>query len=158
MHKFVKLSLSLILSAAIVGCTANNGVRKQDVGVVTGGALGGVLGSQVGRGSGRVAATIGGTILGAFIGGSVGKSMDDVDQLKMQRALETNRTGQSTRWRNPDSGNTYVVTPTKTAVPSGASQPCREYTTTAYIGGKKEEIYGKACRQRDGSWKIVNSH
>jgi len=33
--------------------------------------------------------------------------------------------------------------------------PCREYYMTADIGGKKKQIYGKACRQADGSWKVV---
>lgn len=32
--------------------------------------------------------------------------------------------------------------------------PCREYYMTANIGGKKEQVYGTACRQADGSWKI----
>lgn len=51
------------------------------------------------------------------------------------------RTGVPSTWRNPDNGNQYVVTPTKTH--ETASGPCREYTIDAVIGGKP-----------DGSWKI----
>ncbi len=36
-------------------------------------------------------------------------------------------------------------------------QYCREFQQTVTIGGKTEEAYGTACRQPDGSWKIVDS-
>jgi surface antigen len=72
----------------------------------------------------------------------------------MQRALETAPTGKSVSWKNPDNGNKYTVKPTRTYY--SKDQPCREYVTHALIGGKKEQIYGKACRQADGSWKVMN--
>lgn len=34
-------------------------------------------------------------------------------------------------------------------------QYCREFTRDIEIGGKKEQGYGIACRQFDGSWEIV---
>jgi surface antigen len=119
--------------------------------MVIGGILGGVLGSQVGGGHGRTAATIVGTLVGAAIGGSVGRSMDETDRLKTAHTLETVRTGVPSTWRNPDTKNEYTVTPTKTT--ESDSGPCREYTIDALIGGKKETVYGTACRQPDGSWK-----
>lgn len=119
--------------------------------MVIGGILGGVLGSQIGHGDGTTAAIIIGTMLGGAIGGAVGKSMDDTDRLKTAHALETVRTGVPSQWRNPDSGNTYAVVPTKTYETS--SGPCREYMIDATIGGKLEKVYGTACRQEDGSWK-----
>ncbi|KPK40991.1 MAG: hypothetical protein AMJ69_00270 [Gammaproteobacteria bacterium SG8_47] len=57
-------------------------------------------------------------------------------------------------WRNPDTGNGYTVTPTKTY--ETAAGPCREYTIDAIIGGSTEKIYGTAGRQADGSWKVQN--
>lgn len=143
---------ALVATCMLVGgCTAQP--TKQDAGMVIGGVLGGVLGSQVGHGDGTTAAIIVGTMLGAAIGGSVGKSMDDVDRLKANQALETVRTGVPTSWKNPDTGNAYTVTPTKTVETS--SGPCREYTIDAMIGGKPEKVYGTACRQADGSWKTM---
>ena len=139
--------ISLLL--AISGCTSEP--TKQDAGMVIGGILGGVLGSQVGHGDGTTAAIIVGTMLGGAIGGSVGKSMDDVDRLKTNHTLETVRTGVPSQWKNPDSGNTYAVVPTRTYETN--SGPCREYTIDAMIGGKPEKVYGTACRQPDGSWK-----
>ena len=96
--------------------------------------------------------TIGGAVAGAAIGGVIGHYMDKTDKLQAQQALSNNKTGQATSWRNPDNGNTYTVKPMKTYYHSGT--PCREYITTAIIGGKKQQVYGTACRQADGAWKI----
>ncbi|KTC95707.1 glycine zipper 2TM domain-containing protein [Legionella taurinensis] len=141
------VSASLLLS----GCAQ---VNNEGIGTVTGGVVGGLIGSQFGGGSGKVAAAAGGALLGAYLGGNIGRTMDRLDRLEMQRALETAPTGKAVVWQNPDSGNRYTVRPTRTYYSN--SQPCREYTTRAIIGGKTQEIYGKACRQADGSWKVVS--
>lgn len=121
--------------------------------MVIGGALGGALGSQVGGGEGRTVATIVGTLVGASIGGAVGRSMDEQDRIKAAHTLETVRTGVASQWHNPDTGNEYTVVPTRTYDSGGT--PCREYTVNARIGGKREKVYGTACRQPDGSWRNV---
>jgi surface antigen len=136
----------------VVGC-AN--MSNQDSGTIAGGALGGFVGNQFGHGGGRAAATVAGVMLGAYIGNSIGRTMDDVDRMKMNQALENNQSSQPTSWHNPDSGNSYTVTPMKTYYNNG-NQPCREYSTTAIIGGKKQQIYGHACRQADGAWKVID--
>lgn len=149
--KLKRVALISVCSLSLVAC-AN--VSNEDVGTVTGGVVGGLIGSQFGGGSGKVAAAAGGALLGAFLGGNIGRTMDKVDRMKMQQALETAPSGRAVSWKNPDNGNRYTVTPNKTYY--RASQPCREYTTTANIGGKRQQIYGKACRQADGSWRVVN--
>ena len=145
------LLATLSLSIFLTGCAP---VTNEDVGTLTGGVVGGLIGSQFGGGSGKVAAAAGGVLLGAFLGGNIGRTMDRLDRLEMQRALETAPVGRTVTWKNPDTGNTYAVRPTKTYYAN--QQPCREYTTHALIGGKSQEIYGKACRQADGAWKVVN--
>lgn len=150
-----KLSTLIVISALTFSLTACEEISKQDVGAVTGGVLGGALGSTVGKGSGRIAAVVGGTLIGAIIGGSIGKTMDDVDRMKMTQALETAPTNAPYAWKNPDTGNSYTVTPTATVV-SANGQPCREYTTTAVIGTRHEQIYGRACRDAQGNWAIVS--
>lgn len=155
MKKLVALVACSILSLGLVGCENMN---RQDVGMLAGGLLGGALGTQVGHGSGRNAAIIGGTLLGGFLGSSIGKSMDDTDRLKVQQALEKNRTNQTATWTNPDTGAHYEVKPVRTykrKAPTGKPQYCREYLSEATINGEKQKIYGKACRQPDGSWKVV---
>lgn len=136
---------------ALLGCETPP--TQQQSGMVIGGVLGGVLGSQVGGGEGRTVATIIGTLAGAAIGGAVGRSMDQSDRMKTAHTLETVRTGVASRWRNPDTGNSYAVVPTRTY--ESREGPCREFTMDATIGGKPERVHGTACRQSDESWRIV---
>jgi hypothetical protein len=37
------------------------------------------------------------------------------------------------------------------------AQECREYATTAEIGGRMQRVIGTACRQPDGSWQVISS-
>ncbi|WP_131781805.1 RT0821/Lpp0805 family surface protein [Legionella gresilensis] len=141
------LATSVLLSSCVP-------INNEGVGSLTGGVVGGLVGSQFGGGSGKVAAAAGGALLGAYLGGNIGRTMDRLDRLEMQRVLETAPTGRPVTWRNPDSGNRYTVKTTRTYY-SNNQQPCREYTTRAIIGGKSQEIYGKACRQADGSWRVI---
>ena len=53
-----------------------------------------------------------------------------------------------------DSGHSGSVTPIRTYQSAGTY--CREYQQTVIIGGKQEQSYGTACRQPDGSWKVVS--
>jgi surface antigen len=149
--KWNLLAACVLLPLMLSGCeTAPN---KHDQGVVIGAIVGGVLGHQVGGGSGQTLATIVGTVAGAAIGGSIGQSMDDTDRMKVSAALETVRTDVSTQWVNPDTGYEYALTPTRTY--DEGTGPCREYVIDARIGGEPEQVYGTACRQADGSWKII---
>jgi surface antigen len=144
-------SLALTATLAVGGCATDQGQQEQ-TGMVIGGILGGVLGNQVGGGSGRTAAIIAGTLAGAAIGGAIGQSMDANDRERVSQSLETVRTGVPSRWHNPDTGNDFTVVPTRTY--DTASGPCREYTIDAMIDGRTEKVYGTACRQPDGSWRV----
>jgi len=143
----------LILLVLLLGGCAAQGPREES-GMVIGGVLGGMLGAQAGDHHMRPIAIIAGTLIGASIGGSIGSYMDETDRLRAGQTLETVRTGVSSTWRNPDTGVQYQFTPTRTY--TSGQGPCREYTMDAIIGGKKEEVYGTACRQSDGSWMITN--
>lgn len=148
----MKATCAVIAICAFTLSGCETPATKEQSGMVIGGVLGGVIGSQVGGGRGRTAATIIGALAGAAIGGNIGRSMDETDRLKTAHALETVRTGVPSQWRNPDTGNDYTVVPTRTYETNDG--PCREYTMDAIIGGKKETVYGTACRQADGSWRI----
>lgn len=149
MKKLALTSLSLTL--LLTGCAP---LDNEGVGTISGGVVGGLLGSQFGGGSGQVAAAAGGALLGAYLGGQIGRTMDRLDRMEMQRALETAPVGKAVVWSNPDNGNRYSVRPIRTYYVQ--RQPCREYTTHAIIGGRSQQIYGKACRQADGAWRVVN--
>lgn len=152
MKRIFTLFICLITSLSLAGCS---NFTKQDVGTVSGGVVGGLIGSQFGGGTGKLLAIGAGTLAGALIGGSIGKSMDDTDKLKAQKALEANAIGQPAYWTNQKTGTEYQVTPVKNVTVHG-NRYCREYRTTAFVGGKSQEVYGTACRQPDGSWKVVS--
>lgn len=148
MKKLAVASLSLLL----VGCAEMN---HEDVGTISGGVIGGLIGSQFGGGAAaKLAATAGGAIVGAYLGGKIGKTMDKVDRMEMQRALETAPTGRAVNWSNPDTGYRYTVQPTRTYYHEHL--PCREYITKAIIDGRTETVRGSACRQPDGTWHVVH--
>ena len=152
----VKGTVAALAVVALLGCT---GGEKEKAGTVIGAGLGALAGAHVGKGSGKLIAVAVGTLAGAALGGEVGKSLDRADRLAMQQstqiALEKNKTGAKSTWRNPDSGNEGTVTPTRT-YKTESGQYCREYQQTITVGGKTEQGYGRACRQPDGSWRIVS--
>jgi surface antigen len=152
MKMIFTLFITLCTAFSLVGC---QNMSNQDVGTMTGAVAGGLLGSQFGKGGGQILAIGAGTVAGALIGGSIGKSMDDTDRLKMQNTFENNPSGQPAYWKNTRTGTTYTVVPTKNVTIEG-NPYCREYRSTAVIAGKEQQVYGTACRQPDGSWKIVS--
>lgn len=78
------------------------------------------------------------------------QAMDDT----LQHAMEQNQLNQGSEWVNPDTDSSGVVAPTR-IFNNDQGQPCREFIKKIIIGGKEEQGYGTACRQADGSWKIV---
>lgn len=140
------------------GVTSGGAINKSDIGTAAGAIAGGVAGYQFGGGAGKAVATVGGTLLGAYLGNQIGTSLDNADRAMYhqtsQRALETGQPGQTMPWNNPNTGNYGTVTPKGWyETPQGTF--CREYTQTINVGGRTETGYGTACRQPDGTWKIV---
>ena len=112
------------------------------------------------KGTGNKVAIVAGTLLGAILGSEVGRSLDKADQAHASRttqsSLESAPTGKPSRWVNPDSGHSGSVTPTRT-FKSSSGEDCREFEQTVTIDGRTEVAYGTACRQPDGTWKIVDA-
>lgn len=156
------------------GNNQQNGAYQQqgscddgDVALGTGlGALaGGIIGHQFGKGSGNTAATIGGVILGGIVGNSIAKngckdkrhdayyynnayvdSFNDPDE------------GDQYEWNNPYSNNHGYVT-AGDYYENGYEDnegPCREFTQQVFIDGEPETATGVACRQSNGTWRIVS--
>ncbi len=156
--KLTRYAFPAALVLTLAACEPGQ-INKQTGGTLIGAGLGALAGSQIGGGRGQLAAVAVGALAGAYFGSEVGKSLDRADKLAMQRtsqnALESNRSGQPSSWSNPDSGHRGTVTPTRT-YRTAAGENCREYQQTVTIDGKTEQAHGRACRQSDGSWKIVN--
>jgi surface antigen len=151
------LILAVLMPFMFAACaTTQEGQNtKTIVGGFGGAAAGGLLALGLG---GNTATVIGSTILGGLIGGAIGDRMDAADKRQAQaatsKALETAPSGTTTQWKNPDSGHSGSVTPIRT-YQTGNGQYCREYRQTVMIGAEQQEAHGTACRQPDGSWKIV---
>ena len=165
MRKFL-MTTTCAIAIVLGGCSATTtsaaaeSGSKSTIGLLLGGALGGLAGSQIGGGSGQLIATGVGVLLGAIVGAEIGKSMDKVDRIyatnTAQNSLEHSRSGTSTPWNNPDTGNYGNITPVNTF--RHGNRYCREYQTEVTIGGQRRSAYGTACRQPDGSWEIVNNN
>jgi surface antigen len=141
-----KLSLSSIAAVALIamllsGCQTN-GNQKEIAGTLLGAGL----------------AVAAGTLIGAFAGRSVGQSLDRADKLYAKNAYQQAQyapVGQPIHWSNPRSGNSGTVTPVREGSHQATGEYCREYQTTINVGGQSQSAYGTACRQPDGSWKVI---
>jgi len=154
------LAAAFLSLALLAGCATDmQNSPGETMGGVIGAVGGAVLGAQMGGGKGRLAAVAVGTLAGAWLGSSIGKSMDETSRLKAQQttqeSLEYNRTGTTSTWSNPDRGYRGSTTPTRT-YQTADQQACREYRSTVTIDGRTEEAVGTACREPDGTWRIVN--
>ncbi len=135
------------------------------VGTGLGAIVGGVIGNQFGKGSGKTAATIGGVILGGIAGNAIAK---DTCRDKNHDAYYYNNTyydafndpdeGDEYEWRNPYTNNYGYVSAGDYYEDGyqGYSGPCREFEQRVYIDGHPETATGVACRQGDGTWRIVS--
>jgi surface antigen len=156
-NKILSVSLAALMGLSVVACESMGG-QKQTGGALLGGIGGAVAGAQFGQGSGQIAAAVAGTLLGALVGSEVGRSLDKADMEYANRANQQAQAapiGQNIQWSNPQSGNYGTITPVREGTDSSSGAYCREFQQTVSIGGKAESAYGTACRQPDGTWKVV---
>lgn len=150
---YATLALALLLPA----CQAQNMGTKETFGTLGGAALGGWAGSTIGKGSGRLAATAAGVVIGGWLGNELGASLDKADQTAMMNANSRAYSapiGQQITWNNPQSGNAGTITPVRDGY-SNSGAYCREFQQTITVGGQRQQGYGRACQQPDGSWQIA---
>jgi surface antigen len=159
MQKFIISAVAAaMLASSLTACTEAGGIDGATVGPLVGAVAGGFLGSQFGEGSGKTAMAIAGTLAGAWAGSKVAAGLSAQDRGYYDAAATRAAAapvGQQITWTNPTSGVQGTITPTRDGrAADGAA--CREYQQTVSIGGKTERAYGTACKQPDGSWKIIN--
>jgi len=149
MNKVLTMCASAALIAGLgMGITACAPGYNTPGATAAGAVAGGLLGAAVAPGSGLAIA--GGALAGAVIGNQVGQYMDRRDYENVQYVVvhDAPRT-----WTNVRTHYTYTVAPVKHYHYHG--RDCREYRTTAVIGGKTRVVYGRACRMPDGAWRAV---
>ena len=146
--------LVILPTLALAGCANTKFGEKTGLGAALGAAGGGLIGAAANGGAPGI---IAGVLLGGLAGGAIGNSLEQEDrriaQENAQLALERQRAGQTTTWKNPDSGNSGSFTPTRTYQAADGTF-CREYQQTVTVGGREENAFGTACRQPDGTWRL----
>jgi len=100
---------------------------------------------------GLVLVTASSQVFGASIRGSDQLAATD----SFQNALEYNRSGTATSWRNPDTDHSGATVPVRTFQTADGVY-CREFQQNIIIDNQQQRGYGTACRQPDGSWQIVD--
>lgn len=146
-----KLALAISTASLLSACQMNSQT------------LGGVAGAGAGAGIAKAAgggtlAIIAGALAGAWFGSELGRRLNDDDRDKMrdtaQHSLSTDTSGTTSRWSNPDTGVSGTITPQDMFINSQGQQ-CREFHQSVSADGQTETGYATACRQSDGSWKVV---
>lgn len=93
-----------------------------------------------------------GSLGGAAPGSVAARAMDDSDRRRAASALEALANGESSAWRNRETGDSFVFTPTRSFDRGGAR--CRDFRLEVVVGGRPDSIGGSACRQADGTWRL----
>ena len=152
-----KLIIATVVSATMLTGCANMSNEQQ--GQVAGVAIGTILAHNASKGhKDRGVALVLGALAGGFIGSQIGASLDERDRQlhgnTTYDALETQPDNTVSQWNNPNTGHSGTVVPTQTWMAHSGTY-CREYVQTIYVRGREEQAYGTACRQADGSWKMM---
>ncbi len=139
----------LVILSGLMACSDLPGSKGQQ-GAVLGGAGGAVIGGAT---SGTTGALWGG-LIGAGLGYLAGRGWEEYDKRQLYDTLEENPQGQSNTWTNPDTGNQYQATPTRTYTQD--NQPCRDVRIQP-ADGSGEPVTATACRDENGAWRLVGS-
>lgn len=159
---FRRIATGLVLLTAsgvgLAGCKQGGGWNKQQTGTALGAVAGAAAGAAIGGEDDWWWAAGLGALAGGVVGNQVGAYLDRQDQQTSYQnanyALNNVPDGQSAKWSNPQNqtaGYTKPVETTKTA----SGQTCREFETGVTAQGQSSTGRGTACRQADGTWKIV---
>ncbi|QOF76136.1 RT0821/Lpp0805 family surface protein [Variovorax sp. 38R] len=100
----------------------------------------------------RSSSLLTGSLAGVALGSVAARAMDDGDRRRAASALETASDGEPSAWRNRETGDSFVFTPTRSFARGGSQ--CREFKIEVVVGGRHDSVGGSACRQADGAWRI----
>jgi len=145
---------ALAAAALLAGCQST----AKETANTPGSMVGGVINSQYGSPTNQKLAQSGtATMLGAFIGKEARIEQADLPHAEAaaKRAYAA-PVGERIFWNNPQTGNSGTITSTRDGYTSAGTY-CREYQQTVTVANQTELIYGTACKQADGTWKIVTN-
>ncbi len=153
------IAVFLIPATLMTGLSACD---NQQIGTIAGSVGGAAAGRAIGGdGTGGYVGLIIGAIAGGYLGGKVAEWMTNKDKQQMSttttKALEQGKAGQTYSWTNPESGNKGNVTPAQSFRNQDGST-CRDFSSkVSSAQGQNANGAGMACKQADGTWRIVKS-
>jgi len=137
-----------------IGITAGT-CNRENIGAVLGGIAGGIIGNKASSEKDKTVGTLAGALIGVVLGKELGRRMDKADVQCTGQALERARDGQTVGWANPDSGQHYSVTPTRT-YKQADGRYCRAYNATVNEGSRENKYKETACRNDSGTWERLH--
>lgn len=153
------------VAAIVIPATLLSGLAACDnheIGTIAGAAGGAAAGRAIGGdGTGGYVGLILGAIAGGYLGGKVADWLTSRDHAQMaqttNKALETGKSGATYNWANSESGNKGSVTPQQSYKTQDGTT-CRDFSSSVTSAqGQQASGSGVACKQADGTWRIVKS-
>jgi surface antigen len=153
----------VVLALFVVGCTksqmdqAKQVTPMQIVGIVVGAAAGGVIGAQLGGGLGKSFMIASGIMAGGAVGYVAARKLEMSDRnahdKSASQAFAKTADGTTSYWKNPETGSSGIIVPTR-SYHAGDGSYCRDYRTTVAV--KEDFIRGRGigCQEASGDWKI----
>lgn len=126
---------------------------RKAVATALGGVVGAVVGSHIGAQENRTVATIIGAAAGALLGRKIADELDEADRGCFGHVLELGKPGRRVVWTDGSTGVRYVMVPGANRERNGL--PCRNFTLSMIVGGKKSTRIGIACRSEPGVWRAL---
>ncbi len=155
----LKKVLAAVIAVSMLGACANNESGSRQAGTLIGGVLGGIIGSKFGSGVGKSASIALGAGLGAIAGDEIARRLTERDRqmasATLDDALENGEANKNSGWSNPESGNNGTAKAGETYEQAKTGEDCRDFETTIFTNGGESTATGTACRNEDGSWKVV---
>lgn len=93
-----------------------------------------------------------GSIADSALGSVAARAMDDSDRRRAAAILESLPDGQSSVWRNHETGDRFVFTPLRSFARGGTR--CRDFRLEVTVGARFDGIGASACLQADGDWRM----
>jgi surface antigen len=131
--------------------------ESDPAGVIAGALLGGILGNAVSHGNSG--ATVAGVVAGGALGFGLTQKMTCEDRSYAYKTysegFNAGRKDAYYDWSNPrnkDRGRFHVHDYYR----DESGFRCAYYDQTAYIKGHRERVEGRACRQPNGVWAIID--
>ena len=118
-----------------------------------------LLNLALGQGLARIASIVSGVLIGGSTGTLGARVLQKSDLLLHQKtanqSLAQSENGAISNWINPKTGSSGAFRPMTTYTLANGLI-CRAFRTTIVFSDAIQSGIGTACRQRDGSWKIVS--